>query len=242
MVECINLGRQWGNPPQSHRPMGLIGHGCCLVKAKGLGVEDGDMYYTYSRLLALDTGGAFSAGNTAHSCELEPAVLAPGIQGHLKKRCQTPAFPLLPGQDRLRAKCHEYRQDSPEPSPTKLMNELWDSFKRNHDRLLPMSTIAVRWRLRYEVPNYTLKELYAIMRHYGSIAAMYQTSPNSAIIVFDNILSACRVMHASQLKHLRNVIICSWWHVYMWNKSFNTIRQTALEKKKRYLQYKTYYV
>nr|XP_022318959.1 uncharacterized protein LOC111121820 [Crassostrea virginica] len=94
-------------------------------------------------------------------------------------------------------------------------------FKQDHinKRLqLPLSTLVVRWQQRKRVDGYILSDLMSVFSQFGTIQRLRMLSPNSAQVVFDELVSACRVMQYSYLGDVCNKLHCTWWHKCMGNK------------------------
>lgn len=83
---------------------------------------------------------------------------------------------------------------------------------------LPLSTLVVRWQPKRTVCGYTLSDLFSVFSQFGSIQQLRLLSPNSALIVFEEISSACRVMQYQYLGDVCNKMYPSWWHRCMENK------------------------
>lgn len=83
---------------------------------------------------------------------------------------------------------------------------------------LPLSTLVVRWQPKRTVCGYTLSDLFSVFSQFGSIQQLRLLSPNSALIVFEEISSACRVMQYPYLGDDCNKMYPSWWHRCMENK------------------------
>lgn len=83
---------------------------------------------------------------------------------------------------------------------------------------LPLSTLVVRWQPKRHVCGYTLSDLLSVFSQFGSIQQLRLLSLNSALVVFEEIASACRVMQYPYLGDVCNKICSSWWHRCMENK------------------------
>eukprot|EP00105_Crassostrea_gigas_P037398 XP_019921546.1 PREDICTED: uncharacterized protein LOC109618386 [Crassostrea gigas] len=83
---------------------------------------------------------------------------------------------------------------------------------------LPLSTLVVRWQPKRHVCGYTLSDLLSVFSQFGSIQQLRLLSFNSALVVFEEIASACRVMQYPYLGDVCNKMCSSWWHRCMENK------------------------
>lgn len=83
---------------------------------------------------------------------------------------------------------------------------------------LPLSTLVVRWQPKRHVCGYTLSDLLSVFSQFGSIQQLRLLSLNSALVVFEEIASACRVMQYPYLGDVCNKMCSSWWHRCMENK------------------------
>ncbi|XP_071116941.1 uncharacterized protein [Haliotis cracherodii] len=165
------------------------------------------------------------------------------------KRPAAPTLPALPLHGHLKCQCYQKSlkvlrdiQHSTTPLgrdrtsfvPDKLMTNVWGSYMSNEQTQLPLSTLVVRWQLRRYIPSYDMRELHTILSCFGNITTIYQQSPNSAMVIFDSISSACRAMQTKQLGQLRNKIHCNWWHRLMTNKSVYVSKRGVSVKTDRY--------
>ncbi|ESP01268.1 hypothetical protein LOTGIDRAFT_157443 [Lottia gigantea] len=107
----------------------------------------------------------------------------------------------------------------------RFMNEVLSNFLINETAQMPLSTLIIRWKLGRTIPSYDKEDLLGLLSCYGDVYTVYKQSPNSAIIIFRDITSACRVMQAKHLGEPRNKIHCVWYHKFMNNKAFYSTSQ-----------------
>ncbi|XP_053394411.1 testis expressed protein 56-like isoform X2 [Mercenaria mercenaria] len=91
-------------------------------------------------------------------------------------------------------------------------------FYSNQQLQYPLTTIIVRWQLKRKLPKYDPETLKSIFAQYGEIKAIRILSPNSCLIIFKDISTACRVIQARCLGDPMNKLTCTWWHKSMANK------------------------
>ncbi|XP_061166091.1 uncharacterized protein LOC133175012 [Saccostrea echinata] len=82
---------------------------------------------------------------------------------------------------------------------------------------LPYSTIVVRWQRKRDINGYNLPDLMSVLSQYGAIRYLRMLSPNSALVVFEELSSSCNIMQHSVLGD-SNKLYCKWWHKCMENK------------------------
>ncbi|XP_067677303.1 uncharacterized protein [Haliotis asinina] len=238
-VEGTHVHHDWLLDPKRH-PRRMFRHSMSHVK--DLSTDEPVMYKTYCRMCEMkQSRKPISEGAS-------PPVPKEKVEF---KMPAAPKLPAAPHHDHLRCQCYQKSlkvlrdiQHSTTPLgrdrftyvPDKMMNNLWASYVMNEQTQLPLSTLVVRWQLRRYIPSYDMRELHTILSCFGSITTIYQQSPNSAMVIFDDISSACRVMQTKQLGQLRNKIHCSWWHRLMTNKSFYTGKKGVRVKIDRFLK------
>ena len=91
-------------------------------------------------------------------------------------------------------------------------------FRCNEELQLPLSTLIVRWQLKRALPSYDLRTLRCIFSHYGLVRHIRQLSPNSCLVVFEQLEPACHVMQSRTIGDPMNKVHCAWWHQSMANK------------------------
>lgn len=101
---------------------------------------------------------------------------------------------------------------------TRFSFRLFKQDNLNKKLQLPLSTLVVRWQPKRHVSGYTLSDLLSVFSQFGSIQQLRLLSLNSALVVFEEISSACRVMQYPYLGDDCNKMYSSWWHRCMENK------------------------
>jgi len=91
-----------------------------------------------------------------------------------------------------------------------------------------MATIIVRWQMKRYVPNYDPKAVKYLLSGFGAIRDIKTLGPNSCIVTFENLTSACNVVESKNIGHVKNKLICSWWHKFMDNKNM-IVRSRGVE-------------
>ncbi|XP_076096509.1 testis expressed protein 56-like [Mytilus galloprovincialis] len=99
------------------------------------------------------------------------------------------------------------------------MKETKSLVKENERYQRPLATLNVRWQLKRILPGYDLSSLYNIFSRHGEIKDLRMTSPNSAMVVFDELSVACNVANSRFLGDPQNRLHCRFWHRTMENKA-----------------------
>lgn len=91
-------------------------------------------------------------------------------------------------------------------------------FHDNQFDQYPLQTVTVRWQLKRKLPKYNPETLRYILEPFGDIRDIRILSPNSCIVIFADISSACRVVQSRCIGDPMNKLNCTWWHKSMANK------------------------
>lgn len=102
------------------------------------------------------------------------------------------------------------------------MKRAVQGFHENQMDQYPLQTVIIRWQLKRKLPKYNPETLKYILAPYGDIREIQILSPNSCLIIFKDISSACRVMQSRCLGDPLNKLNFSWWHKSMANKCVAT--------------------
>lgn len=160
-------------------------------------------------------------------------------------RCDfTPNTVSIPGKEGLRCMCYEnlmriikekahipppqlYRHQNGRSGHAHLHGNIFPSWTRkavegyheNKKLQYPLPTLLVRWQLKRNFPNYDKDSLKTLFLRFGPVTDVRIVSPNSCMVIFENIQSACDVMQCRNLGEHSNKLHCSWWHKSMANKT-----------------------
>ncbi|XP_054447971.1 testis expressed protein 56-like [Pteronotus mesoamericanus] len=141
-----------------------------------------------------------------------------------KQKCENSE---LSGLERILAR-HEFPEEinlTPNPSSmslckTKTINNANYGWKKCH--LLsknikdpPMSTIVVRWLKKNMQPTEDLHSIIERLSLFGPIKSVNLCGRQSAIVVFENMTSACKAVNAFQSRIPGTMFQCSWQQQFM---------------------------
>ncbi|KAK1339675.1 hypothetical protein QTO34_018229 [Cnephaeus nilssonii] len=79
----------------------------------------------------------------------------------------------------------------------------------------PMSTIVVRWLKRNMKPTEDLQSVIQKLSVFGPIKSVSLCGRQSAIVVFENMTSACHAVSAFKSRTPGTMVHCSWQHQFM---------------------------
>nr|XP_036301028.1 uncharacterized protein C6orf201 homolog [Pipistrellus kuhlii] len=133
----------------------------------------------------------------------------------------------LSSLERILARCQFPREIYMTPKPSncplwkrKIINNENHGWKKCH--LLkksikdpPMSTIVVRWLKRNMQPTEDLKSIIQKLSVFGPIKSVSLCGRQSAIVVFENMTSACNAVSAYHSKKPGTMLHCCWKHRFM---------------------------
>ncbi|KAL3867862.1 hypothetical protein ACJMK2_040708 [Sinanodonta woodiana] len=94
-----------------------------------------------------------------------------------------------------------------------------ENFEKNKLSQIPLSSVVVRWQFTRTRPVYNEDSLRSILSEYGNVREVRMISLQSALVIFEDLTSACDVMQCHNVGERRNRLACSWWHRSMSNKS-----------------------
>lgn len=79
----------------------------------------------------------------------------------------------------------------------------------------PMSTIVVRWLKKYMQPTEDLQSVIQRLSVFGPIKSVTLCGRQSAIVVFEDMISACNAVNAFQSRAPGTMFQCSWQQRFM---------------------------
>ncbi|XP_011365379.1 uncharacterized protein C6orf201 homolog [Pteropus medius] len=141
-----------------------------------------------------------------------------------KKKCENSE---LSGLERILARCQFPREVNLTPKPSSM--PLWKRKNINNAKngwkkcyLLnknikdpPMSTIVVRWLKKNMQPTEDLRSVIQKLSVFGPIRSVDLCGRQSAIVVFENMTSACNAVSAFQSRIPGTMFHCSWQQRFM---------------------------
>ena len=80
--------------------------------------------------------------------------------------------------------------------------------EENKTHKIPLSTLSVRWQLKPTLPGYSLSYLHHLFSKHGKVKELWMTSPNSAMVVFEEWCVACNVVNLRFLGKQPNRLQC----------------------------------
>ncbi|KAK0059295.1 hypothetical protein Bpfe_011371 [Biomphalaria pfeifferi] len=90
---------------------------------------------------------------------------------------------------------------------------------------VPAHSLLIRWKLSFTVPCYTIESVYTVLTRYGDITCLVHLSPNSALVVFKDELSARTVASAGFIGFKQCPLMCSWFFKKMYKDRFAPIKR-----------------
>ncbi|KAK3767086.1 hypothetical protein RRG08_017960 [Elysia crispata] len=97
---------------------------------------------------------------------------------------------------------------------------LHKSMKAVPTGLLPLSAVRITWCHNPHNTVFTLTNLYAYLTRFGPIEAIYQRSPNSVMVIFCDLLSACACVKCPTLGMPWDRLVAMWWEPRMHNNGY----------------------
>ncbi|KAF6107753.1 hypothetical protein HJG60_001877 [Phyllostomus discolor] len=141
-----------------------------------------------------------------------------------KQKCENPE---LSGLERILARCQFPKEINLTPNPSsmslqkrKSINNASHGWKKCHFlskniKDPPMSTIVVRWLKKNMQPPEDIQLLIQTMSMFGPITSARLCGWQSAIVVFENMTSACNAVNAFQSRTPNSMFYCSWQRRFM---------------------------
>lgn len=136
-----------------------------------------------------------------------------------KQKCEDPEFSGLEkilSKYRLPEEVHLTPKPSRMPSwKRKAINSLGDGWKKCHlwkknTKEPPMCTIVVRWLKKNMQPTEDLKSVVSRLAVFGPIQSVTACGRQSAIVVYEDMISACHAVNAFQSRAPGTMFQCSW--------------------------------
>lgn len=115
------------------------------------------------------------------------------------------------------------------------MKETKQHLRENERFKFPLSTLMVRWQFKRNLPGYDLSSLNATFSRYGKVKELRMTSPNTALVVFEDLSVACNVANSRYLGDKQNRLHCRFWHRTMENKAVVANQKGAKVRRYPYL-------
>ncbi|KAM8790793.1 testis expressed protein 56-like isoform 1-T1 [Rhynchonycteris naso] len=131
-----------------------------------------------------------------------------------------------PGLERILAR-HQFPKEinlTPKPSHVplwkrKAINNASHGWKKCHlnknIKDPPMSTVIVRWVKKNMQPTEDLQSIIQRLSMFGPIKSVNLCGRQTAIVVFENVTSACKVVNAFQSRTPGTMLHCSWQQGFM---------------------------
>ncbi|CAD7673916.1 unnamed protein product [Nyctereutes procyonoides] len=141
-----------------------------------------------------------------------------------KQDCQNPEFS---GLERLLARHQLPKEINATPKPSsiplwrrKSINNANRGWKKCHlwkkkMEEPPMSTIVVRWLKKNMQPTEDLQSVIQRLSVFGPIKSVTLCGRQSAIVVFEDMISACNAVNAFQSRAPGTMFQCSWQQRFM---------------------------
>uniref|UniRef100_A0A8P0PDL6 Testis expressed 56, pseudo n=1 Tax=Canis lupus familiaris TaxID=9615 RepID=A0A8P0PDL6_CANLF len=141
-----------------------------------------------------------------------------------KQDCQNPEFS---GLERILARHQLPKEINATPKPSsiplwrrKSINNANRGWKKCHlwkkkMEEPPMSTIVVRWLKKYMQPTEDLQSVIQRLSVFGPIKSVTLCGRQSAIVVFEDMISACNAVNAFQSRAPGTMFQCSWQQRFM---------------------------
>lgn len=85
-------------------------------------------------------------------------------------------------------------------------------FALNQTEQIPLASIVVRWQLKRRPAGYDERFLHAIFSKYGKVREIRILSESSALVIFEELRSACDAIRSTYIGLLENKLHCRWWH------------------------------
>ncbi|KAG6925289.1 chromosome 6 orf 201, partial [Chelydra serpentina] len=111
---------------------------------------------------------------------------------------------------------------SPEPDHVprwkrNISNRLAEKYKQFRLNLkdTPMSAVIVRWIKRNMLASYDYHSVIQELSRFGAIESVTPSGRQTAIVIFKDIISACKAMNAFPANNPSRRIQCVWHHKFM---------------------------
>ncbi|OWF35536.1 uncharacterized protein LOC110442826 isoform X2 [Mizuhopecten yessoensis] len=102
--------------------------------------------------------------------------------------------------------------------PTSWMRSSTKHFRENERLQFPLASVVVRWQQKRYPIDFNHKLLHTIFSKFGTVREIRKLSPNSALVVFEELNAACDVIYSNYIGMCGSKLHCRWWHKCMESK------------------------
>ncbi|XP_069127840.1 uncharacterized protein [Argopecten irradians] len=105
------------------------------------------------------------------------------------------------------------------PLPSSWMKASMKNFRENERLQFPLASVVVRWQQKRYTVDFNQKLLRTIFSKFGTVREIRKLSPNSVLVIFEEMSAACDVIHSNYIGMSGSKLHCRWWHKCMESKA-----------------------